>query len=128
MIYQFLRGRLESVQALEGKVYPTTVCIDDIEGPFAVYTYKSRTAVCDLSGDVHHYNEEILLDFLGASYDDLHELYRQAESALAVSNFDTGNGEYIVSVTCSSPERDNVNLENGLLRRTMMVTIRWCPV
>lgn len=128
MIYQFLKDRLETVPALAGAVYPTTVNIDDVEGAFAVYTYRDRTPVSDLSGEVHHYAESILLDFLGESYDELHELYFQAETALSVSNLDTGNGEYIFSVSCASTEPDKFNAETNLLRRTMLVTIRWCPV
>ena len=128
MIYQFLKSQLESVPALVGAVYPTTVNIDEIEGTFAVYTFKGRTPVSDLSGDVHHYVETILVDFLGDSYDELHELYYQAEAALAVSNSDTGNGEYIFSVACANGEQDSFNPETHLLRRTMQVTILWCPV
>lgn len=128
MIYQFLKARLESVQTLAGAVYPTTVNIDDISGAFVVYTYKDRTPVKDLSGDVHHYVENLLLDFLGENYDELHELYHQAEAALTVSNLDTGDGEYIFSVTCASTEPDKFSPETHLLRRTMQVTIRWCPV
>ena len=128
MIYQFLKSRLESVPALAGAVYPTTVNIDEIEGTFAVYTFKGRTPVSDLSGDVHHYVESILLDFLGDSYDELHELYYQAEAAFAVSNLDTGNGEYIFSVACANAEQDSFNPGTHLLRRTMQVTILWCPV
>lgn len=128
MIYQYLTGQLNTVPALEGKAYPTTACIDDVEAPFVIYTYKDQTTVSDLSGDVHHYAENILLDFLGLDYDQLHELYRQAESALVVSNYDTGNGEYIFSVNCLSPEPDGFNRETWLLRRTMQVTILWCPV
>ena len=67
MIYQFLKSRLESVPALAGAVYPTTVNIDEIEGTFSVYTFKGRMPVSDLSGEVHHYVETILLDFLGES-------------------------------------------------------------
>ena len=128
MIYQFLLSRLETVPALVGAVYPTTVNIDDIEGSFAVYTYKDRTPVADLSGNVHHYVENILLDFLGESYDELHEIYHRAEAALAVSNLDTGNGEYIFSASCASVEPDKFSLDTHLMRRTMQVTIRWCPV
>ena len=128
MIYQFLKGRLESVPALTGAVYPTTVCIDGIEGAIVVYTYEGRTPFADLSGEVHHYEEIILLDFLGEIYDELHELYCLAEQALTVSNSDTGNGEYIFSVKCSSTESDKFHPDTHLLRRTMRVTIRWCPV
>lgn len=128
MIYQFLKSRLGSVPALTEAVYPTTVNIDEIEGTFAVYTFKGRTPVSDLAGDIHHYVETILLDFLGNSYDELHELYYQAEAALAVSNYDTGNGEYIFSVICANAEPDKFSPETHLLRRTMQVTILWCPV
>ena len=127
MIYQFLKSRLESVPVLAGAVYPTTVNIDEIEGTFAVYAFKSRAPVADLSGDIHHYVENILLDFLGESYDELHELYYQAEAALTVSNLDTGYGEYIFSASCANTEPDKFSPENHLLRRTMQVTIRWCP-
>lgn len=128
MIYNFLKGRLESVDALGGNVFPTGACIDDVEGAFAVYTFKEQTSVKDLSGEVHHYRDVILVDFLGKVYDDLHEIYCQVQEALDVNNYDTGNGEYIFSVDCISPEPDSHDLETGLLRRSMQVTILWCPI
>lgn len=128
MIYQFIKDQLNSVPELADKVFPTGVCIDDVDGPFVVYTMKKRTPVKDLSGKIHHYIEEILVDFLGDLYDELHELYCNAEAALNVSNLDTGNGEYIFSVSCESTDQDSFDPDTTLLRRAMLVSICWCPI
>lgn len=128
MIYEFVKDRLRTVEGLHANVYPTGVCIDDIAGAFAVYTLKKRTPVKDLSGEVHHYVEEIVVDFLGALYDELHELYCDAEEALDVANLETGSGEYIFSIGCESQEPDAFEPNEELLRRSMLVTIIWCQI
>lgn len=127
MIYEFVKNRLRAVEGLQGNVFPTGVCIDDIDGAFAVYTLKKRTPVKDLGGEVHHYVEEIVVDFLGTLYDELHELYCGAEEALDVANLDTGSGEYIFSIGCESTEPDAFEPNEALLRRSMLVTVNWCP-
>lgn len=133
MIFDFITSRLKGVESLKGNVFPTGVCIDDIEDTdgdffFSVYTFKSRTPVKDLEGGLHHYTEEVMVDFVGKLYDKLHARYSDVEAALNVSNSDTGTGEYIFSVTCSSPEPDTFDPEYALLRRAMLVTINWCPI
>lgn len=125
MIYEFLIDRLGPV--MDQQVYPSGVCIDDIPSPFAVYTYKDRTAIRDLGGELHHYQESVTLDFLGELYDQLHELARQAEDLLTVSNYDTGHGEYIFSASCASPEPDSFDPDTGLHRRTVQLNMDWCP-
>ena len=133
MIYSFVVDRLKSVDALGGKLYPVGVCIDDIytadnDFAFAVYTFKSRTPIKDLEGDLHHYVDEVIIDFVGRLYDGIHGLYAAVEAAFDMQDSSTDSGEYIFSVDCSSPEADAFDAEYGLLRRTMLVTIQWCPV
>lgn len=128
MIYEFIKTRLQSVDGLQEKVFPPGVCIDEVEGAFAVYTLKKRTPVRDLSGELHHYVEEVSVDFVGEIYDELHELYCAAEESFNVSNLDTGHGEYIFSVAISSPEPETFDPNYALLRRTMLVYIHWCPI
>lgn len=133
MIYDFIVDRLKSVDSLKGNLFPTGVCIDDIYSAddsdffFAVYTFKSRTPVRDLEGDLHHYVEEVTIDFVGKLYDQLHIRYDAVEAAFQVLNEETQTGEYIYSVTCSSPEPDAFDPDFGLLRRSMLVTIHWVP-
>lgn len=127
MIYEFVKDRLQAVEGLQKNVFPTGACIDDVEGAFAVYTLKGRTPVRDLSGDLHHYVEEVMIDFLGELYDPLHELYCQAEESFCLANVQTGHGEFVFSVTCASAEPDALDVNTALLRRSMLVTILWCP-
>lgn len=127
MIFEFLRKRLEDIPDLSDKIFPTGATIDDLDGPMVVYSFKKRTPIKDLSGEVHHYTEEIVLDFLGQDYDQLHELYCEAEETLSVSNLYTGTGEYIFDSTAISPEPDTHDLDTGLIRRTMQLNVNWCP-
>lgn len=133
MIYDFILSRLSQVEALKGKVFPVGVNIDDIysadnDFAFTVYCCSRRTPTYDLEGNLHHYDDEVIVDFIGRMYHTVHTMYDDVEKTFAVSDLDTGTGEYIFSVSCSSPEPDAFDVEYGLLRRTMLVTIQWCPV
>lgn len=127
MIFEFLRMRLEGISALSGKIFPTGATIDEMDGPMVVYSFAKRIPTKDLSGEIHHYTEEIILDFLGQDYDQLHELYCHAEEALSVSNQDTGAGEYIFFSAAISPEPETHDPDTGLIRRTMQLNVIWCP-
>ncbi len=128
MIYEAIKGAVASVTALRG-VYPTGVCIDEEEFPIAVYTFGKQTAETDLSGEVHHYTDEVFIDLLSESYVQLHDLYRQVERALlALANGADGAGEYIFGVSCGSPEADAADLPIGLMRRTLQCSIQWCEL
>ena len=133
MIYDFIVSRLNSASALGPNVFPVGVNIDDIysaenDFAFTVYTCKSREPEYDLEGGIHHYSDQVIVDFIGRLYHRLHEMYADTESAFSVSDLDTGNGEYIHSVRCSSPEPDAFDPEHGLLRRTMLISIDWSPM
>lgn len=128
MIYEFIRQRLEMDEKLRDKVFPTGVCLDEVELPIAVYTEKETTPVTDLSGEVHHYKTQYTVDLLGEDFDELHGLYLQAAKDLKVSNLDTGNGEYIFSSGAYAPEPDAWDQNFNLLRRSMKVDIAWCEL
>lgn len=133
MIYNFVVDRLEQVDGMKDRIFPVGVNIDDIYTAdndffFSVYNFQRRTPEYDLEGDLHHYTEEIVVDFIGRLYDKLHEAYAAVENAFCVGDISTDTGEYIFSVRCSSPQPDAFDPEYGLLRRTMLVTIQWCPV
>ena len=128
MIYDFLRARLSGLEGLEDKVFPVSANIDDVEGAFAVYTYRGTTPETDLSGAVHNYSERISVDFIGPLYDDLRRLYSEAEAALSVSNLDTGTGAYIFDSSCSNGEQESFDPDADLFRVPMQVSICWCPI
>lgn len=133
MIYNFVINRLEKAGEPVRNIFPVGVNIDDIytadnDFAFTVYTFKKRTPEYDLEGELHHYTEEVLVDFIGRKYDSIHAMYDAAEKSFTVSDLDTGAGEYIFSAVCSCPEPDAFDVEYGLLRRTMLVTIQWCPL
>lgn len=133
MIYDFVVNRLEQADGLGENIFPVGVNIDDIYTAdndffFTVYTFKGRQPQYDLEGDLHHYTEEVIVDFIGRIYSTIHALYDAAEASFVGCDFDTDTGEHICSVRCSSPEPDAFDVEYGLLRRTMLVTIDWFPV
>ena len=133
MIYDFIANRLKTVEEIGENVFPVGVNIDDIystdsDFSFTVYTFVRRTPEVDLEGEIHHYNEEVLVDFIGYLYQKIHAMYDAVEKAFTVSNLDTGTGEYIFSIRCASPQPDAFDPELGLLRRTMQLTIQWVPV
>jgi hypothetical protein len=133
MIYDFVSNKLKAVATVGENVFPVGVNIDDIystdqEFSFTVYTFTRRTPEVDLEGDLHHYKEEVLVDFIGYLYEKVHAMYDAVEKAFTVSNLDTGTGEYVFSIRCSSPQPDAFDPELGLLRRTMQLSIQWVPV
>lgn len=133
MIYDFVIARLKGSEGLGEHIFPVGVNIDDIytadnDFSFTVYTFNQRTPEYDLEGNLHHYTEEILIDFIGRRYDRIHAMYDAVEKSIFVSNLDTASGEYVFSARCSSPEPDAFDADHGLLRRTMLVTILWCPM
>lgn len=133
MIYDFIVDRLSRAEGLGVNVFPVGVNIDDIytadnDFAFTVYTFNRRTPEYDLEGALHHYTEEVLVDFIGRRYDGIHAMYDAVEKAFRVSDSGTGTGEWIYSVRCSNPQPDAFDPDSGLLRRTMLVTINWVPV
>lgn len=129
MIYEVIKAAIETVEPLTGKVFPTSVVVDEEEPPFAVYTFGEQTAVTDLSGAVHHYVDEVLIDFWAATYDQVWELYRAAEHALrAMADREDGCGECIFGVECGSPNNDAADLDLGLNFRRMTVSVQWCDL
>lgn len=133
MIYDYVADKLKAVPQIGENVFPVGVNIDDIyttdlDFSFTVYTFVRRTPEVDLEGDIHHYTEEVLVDFIGHLYGNIHSMYEEVEKAFRVSDLDTGTGEYIYSVRCSSPQPDAFDPELGLLRRTLQLTIQWVPL
>lgn len=133
MIYDYVVDRLLQADGLGKNVFPVGVNIDDIytadnDFSFTVYTFKSRQPHYDLEGDLHHYTEEVIVDFVGRLYGKIHALYDAVETAFTECNVATDTGEYICSAHCSSPEPDAFDVDYGLLRRTMLVTIDWYPI
>jgi len=133
MIYDFIVDRLTKSEGLGKNIFPVGVNIDDIytadnDFAFTVYTCKSRNPEYDLEGELHHYTDLVLIDFIGRMYHSIHAMYDAVEKSFTVSDLNTGTGEYIYSSSCESPEPDAFDVDHGLLRRTMLVTIQWCPV
>jgi len=133
MIYDFIVERLKQAEDLGENIFPVGVNIDGIytadnDFAFTVYTCSRRTPEYDLEGALHHYTDEVIIDFIGRMYHNVHAMYEAAEKAFAVTDLDDGMGEYIFSARCSSPEPDAFDADYGLLRRTMVVVIQWCPL
>ena len=133
MIYDFVANRLRQVEGIGENVFPVGVNIDDIyttdaNFSFTVYTFTRRDPEFDLEGELHHYTEQVQVNFVGYLYEGIHAMYDAVEKAFSVSNLGTETGEYIYSIRCASPQPDAFDPDLGLLSRTMQLTIQWVPV
>ena len=129
MIYETIKRTAEAVPELAGSVFPTGACVDDVEAPFAIYSFGEQTEITDLSGNVHHYVDEILIYFFAATYDQVHALYRDAQKKMrSLANAATGDGQYIFGVTCEADKEDGLDLNLELMTRAMKVTVQWCDL
>ena len=132
MIYEYVLDRLKAASILGADIYPVGVNIDDIytadnDFRFTVYLIRGRTPIYDLEGNVHHYREDVTIDFICRTYDIVHQMYDAVESTFNASEPESG-GQWIHGVECSSPEPDAFDPDYGLYRRTMLVRIDWSPV
>lgn len=129
MIYAAVKDAVEQVEALADKCFPAGVCIDDVAMPCAVYSFGKRKAIRDLSGQVHHYTDEAIVDVLAEDYDTVHQLAWEVERALSdLAQQPDGAGAYIFGVDCDTPENDGADLSLGLMRRSVQATLQWCPL
>ena len=129
MIFEFVKNAVETVEALREKVFPAGTIIDEDGLPCAVYSLGPRTAECDLRGVVHHYNDVVDVDLLGSSYDELYSIAQEVTDAFrSKANQATEFGEYVFGVAVTVPERDAADLELGLMRRVLRVSIDWCEL
>ena len=129
MIYEWLVDKLEAVEALGEKVYPVAVCVDDVEPPLAIYKTLNTDYVRDISGDVHHVAEVVEITLLGPDYETLHQIAQAAVEGLeAVSNLDTGTGEWLFSAMCDQAEPEGFDTTMGIMSKTIRVTLRYCSM
>ena len=127
-MYRYIRQRLEALEGLQGKVFPVTAMIDNVDGAFAVYTGVPPTAVRDMEGRFHHFRERFAVDFIGPFYDQLRGLYEAAYGLLDDYDVQTDYGKYIFSAECSGTELEQFDPDAGLYRVPMQVDIKWAPV
>ena len=126
MIYEYLLGRLDTVEVLHQQIYPVAVCVDDVAPPLALYKFQNSTPTRDLNGNIHHWTDTIDVIILGPDYGQLHEIARQVREAVtAVSNLDTGYGEYLFSAECFDIEPEGYDLEIQTLSKSVRCVLYW---
>lgn len=126
MIYEFIKEKLNTLEPITGKIFPVSANLDEVEGALAVYSFQSTTPTRDMCGEIHHYTDVVYVDLLGPMYDQLAQLYFDAQDILDVSNLDTGYGEFIFSLETSVPERDVFDPDVGLYRKSLKIDVNWC--
>jgi len=129
MIYEYLLSRLDTVVALNQQVYPVAVCVDDVTPPLAIYKFQSSDPTKDLNGTIHHWTDTIDVTILGTDYGQIHEIARAVREAVtAVSNLDTGYGEYLFSANCFDVDPESYDLEIQVLSHTVRCVLRWASL
>lgn len=130
MIYETIKEMLGRADGLsEEHIYPAGVVLDDVERPCCLYTFAEQEPVRDLSGEVHHWETRVLVDFFASTFDEVHALYDSAANVfLAAINWEDGHGHVIFSATPRSREPDNVIPDLSLMHRSMEVQLLWCDI
>ena len=129
MIYETIKRTVEAVPELAGSVFPTGASVADVEAPFAIYSFGEQAEVSDLSGNVHHYIDEVLIYLYAETYDQVHALYRSAQQRMkGLANAATGDGQYIFGVQCEADKEDGIDLNLDLMARALKVTVQWCDL
>lgn len=129
MIYEYLLGRLDTVEELQQQIYPVAVCIDDVAPPLAIYKFGGSDPVTDLGGEIHHIVETIDVVILSPDYEQLHRIGAAVMAAVTEnSNLDTGYGEYLFSAECSEPEPEGFDPDIQMMSKTIRCTLRWCSL
>lgn len=129
MIYEYLLGRLDTVEELQQQIYPVAVCIDDVAPPLAIYKFIDSDPVTDLSGEIHHVTDTIDVTILSPDYEQLHRIGGAVMAAVTEnSNLDTGYGEYLFSAECSEPEPEGFDPDIQMMSKTIRCTLRWCSL
>lgn len=129
MIYESIKSAVEFVPDLAGNVFPSGACVDDVEPPFAIYNFADQTVVADLSGNVHHYADTILIYIYASTYDQAHSLYRAVQDQLlALASSANGHGQWIFGVQCGADKEDGIDFDLDLMARALKATVQWCDI
>ena len=130
MIYEYLLGRLDTVEELQQQIYPVAVCIDGKAPPLAIYKFIDSDPTVDLSGEIHHVTDTIDVTILSPDYEQLHRIGAAVMAAVTEnSNLDTGYGEYLFSAQChEQPEPEGFEADIQMMSKTIRCTLRWCSL
>ena len=69
------------------------------------------------------------ITLLGPDYETLHRIAQAAVAGLeAVSNLDTGTGEWLFSAMCDEASPEGYDTTMGIMSKTIRVTLRYCSI
>lgn len=124
MIENWIVSKLDTLEALNGQVWPASTPVGSAPVPFCVFAPQSSVPTADLSGNVIFRTDTVKVTLFDDDYDRLVSLAAAAETALTVQQA-PAEGGYIFSSTVQQTDPDGFDLIVEQLCRTVLVTVRY---
>lgn len=121
-IEEFVVSRLDTIDALRGRCYPTAARAGDTEPPFVLFRVAQETYASDLDGDAGVRTATVQIELLDADNDRLCQLQQAAEAALRVVNGDFED-IYVYSSRAQRGEQDDLDMTLDLFVKNLTATV-----
>ena len=121
-IEEFVVSRLDTVEGLRGKVFPTAAPVGDTEAPFAIFRVTKEDQETDMDGEIGVRTAVIRVEFFDDDNDRLCSLLAEAQEAMRAGDEDLGD-IYIYRSLSARGEEDDLDQTLDLLIKNLTVTV-----
>lgn len=121
-IEEFVVSRLDTVEGLRGKVFPTAAPVGGTEAPFAIFRMTKEDQETDMDGEIGVRTAVIRVEFFDDDNDRLCSLLDEAQEAMRAGDEDLGD-IYIYRSLSARGEEDDLDQTLDLLIKNLTVTV-----
>lgn len=119
---EFIVSRLDTVEELRGKVFPTAAPVGDLDPPFAIFRVTKEEYESELDGDIGIRTAMVRIEFFDDDNDRLCAVLEAAEKALKVDSEDLDD-IYIYSSRARRGDEDDLDLTLDMLVKNLTATV-----
>lgn len=124
MIEKFLVSELDTLEKLNGQLYPVAAPVGELEGSFCIYTRVSGDIQRDLEENPVFYRDIFRLDLYNDDTDALFALEQAAINHLKKTNVEFGD-IYIFSALAAPGAPDGFDLTMEINQRSLSYTVTY---
>lgn len=121
-IDEFIVSKLDTVEALRGRVFPTAAQVGDLAPPFAIFRVTKEDYETDLNGDIGPRTATIRIELFDDDNDRLCDTLAAAEAALQASDEDLDD-IYIYTSSAQRGDEDDLDMTLDLLVKNLTATV-----
>ena len=125
MIEQYLVSKLDTIEDLVGKCYPTAAPVGDTGPPFCIYRRVSGTIERDLADDPVYYRDVFRLDLFGDDMDALCALEAAVIATMTEQCVDAGDTLYIFNAVAAPGAQDGFDMAMEIHQRSVAYTVTY---